>query len=83
MRYLWQHVRYEAAEAEQTAGAGAQMTEAFERCMQSLEAEHMRLADHCLRTWIYVRDIDCQYHDVVVARNEVFARQGLTRTHIT
>lgn len=82
VRYLWQHVRYEAAEAAQTAGAGAQMTEAFERCMQSLEAEHMRLADHCLRTWIYVRDIDCQYHDVVVARNEVFARQGLTKdTH--
>ena len=29
-----------------------------------------------------MRDIDCQYHDVVVARNEVFARQGLTKdTH--
>lgn len=40
------------------------------------------LVDNCVRTWFFVSDIDVNYHGVVVARNEVFATQGLTRdTH--
>ena len=36
------------------------------------------LADNCLRTWFFVRDIDNNYRGVVTGRNEVFAGEGLT-----
>lgn len=40
------------------------------------------LADNCIRTWFFVRDIDVNYSGVVTARNEVFGSQGLTeQTH--
>ena len=40
------------------------------------------LKDNCLRTWLFVRDIDNNYAGVVKGRNEVFDREGLTRhTH--
>lgn len=40
------------------------------------------LRDSCLRTWLFVRDIDNNYAGVVRGRNEVFEREGLTRhTH--
>lgn len=40
------------------------------------------LADHCLRTWFFVRDIDNNYVGLVKARNDFFDAHGLTRdTH--
>lgn len=36
------------------------------------------LADHCIRTWFYVQNVDVNYAGVVKARNEVFLTQGLT-----
>ncbi len=42
----------------------------------------LRIADHCVRTWIYVRDIDNNYAGMVEGRNRSFQRLGLTRdTH--
>lgn len=38
----------------------------------------MSLADNCMRTWFFVRDIDEKYAGLVKARNEVFAANGLT-----
>lgn len=47
-----------------------------------LESQGLNLADNCLRTWFFVRDIDNNYHGLVVARREYFADHGLTRdTH--
>jgi len=43
-----------------------------------LKKEKFSLKDNCFRTWIYVRDIDNNYSGMVKARNEVFAREGLT-----
>ena len=43
-----------------------------------LRSAKMTLADNCLRTWIFVRDIDNNYDGMVKARNEVFAKEGLT-----
>jgi len=41
-----------------------------------------RLADNCIRTWLFVNDIDNQYAGVVNARNAVFNEEGLTeKTH--
>lgn len=48
----------------------------------SLTREGLSFADNCVRTWIFVRDIDHNYQDVVRARREFFASQGLTEhTH--
>lgn len=50
--------------------------------LESYEAELARqgatLAENCVRTWFFVRDVDTQYHGLVVARRENFERQGLT-----
>ena len=40
------------------------------------------LAENCIRTWFFVRDVDTNYHGLVVARRDNFIRQGLTeKTH--
>lgn len=36
------------------------------------------IADNCIRTWFFVQNIDNNYHGMVVARNNVFDRIGLT-----
>ncbi len=36
------------------------------------------LADNCVRTWLFVRDIDRNYQGVVTGRNKVFQGEGLT-----
>ena len=36
------------------------------------------LADNCVRTWFFVRDVDTQYAGMVRARKENFCAQGLT-----
>ncbi|MBO6028793.1 MAG: translation initiation inhibitor [Bacteroidales bacterium] len=42
----------------------------------------LALKTHCVRTWIYVRDIDANYAGLVKARNDVFAEEGLSHdTH--
>ena len=49
--------------------------------MQLLE-EGCTLKDNCIRTWLFVNDIDLNYGGVVRARNQFFFTQGLTvNTH--
>jgi enamine deaminase RidA (YjgF/YER057c/UK114 family) len=63
-----------------TAGGSShsQTVDLFETYASRLQAEGCTLADNCLRTWIYVQNIDVNYSGVVHARNEVFSRPGLT-----
>ncbi|MDO4187119.1 MAG: Rid family hydrolase [Bacteroidales bacterium] len=50
--------------------------------VMKLNEQGLRLADHCVRTWFFVQDIDRNYAGVVKARNEVFLTQNLTsETH--
>ena len=49
--------------------------------MQLLE-EGCTVADNCIRTWLFVNDVDLNYGGVVRARNQFFFTQGLTQhTH--
>lgn len=49
---------------------------------ETLQRFGATLADNCIRTWFYVRDVDTQYAGMVKARRENFAEQGLTKnTH--
>ncbi len=64
-------------------GDSAQQTR---NILESYERELARhgatLADNCVRTWFFVRDVDTQYHGLVEARKENFIAQGLTQeTH--
>ena len=38
----------------------------------------LSLAENVLRTWLFVRDIDANYADLVCARRELFAQRGMT-----
>lgn len=49
---------------------------------QTLQHFNATLADNCIRTWFYVRDVDTHYAGMVKARKENFTEQGLTeKTH--
>lgn len=52
-----------------------------EYSMQLIE-EGCTLKDNCIRTWLFVNDVDLNYGGVVRARNQFFFTQGLTvNTH--
>ena len=50
----------------------------FTRHIDWLKSKGLSLKDNCMRTWLYVRDIDRNYADVMKGRNAVFEREGLT-----
>ena len=54
----------------------------FDKYLALIRPLGLDLKTHCVRTWIYVRDIDSNYAGLVKARNDVFAEEGLTHeTH--
>lgn len=60
----------------------SQTKELLESYISRLKHYGATLADNCLRTWFYVRDVDTQYAGLVKARRECFTREGLTaQTH--
>lgn len=59
-----------------------QMRDIFDAYRSELKPMGMTIARHCLRTWIFVRDVDVNYQGVVVGRRKYFQRIGLTpKTH--
>jgi enamine deaminase RidA (YjgF/YER057c/UK114 family) len=68
--------------ANQTGGdnfdAYAQTKTIFESLNAAIEENGMRLLDNGIRTWVYVRDLDNHYKEMVRARRECFAEHGLT-----
>lgn len=60
-------------------GNSAEQTAALlEKYEQDLAQKGGTLADNCIRTWFFVRDVDTQYAGLVKARRENFVEQGLT-----
>ena len=54
----------------------------FDRYSQSLSRYGCTLERNCIRTWIFVQDVDVQYAGMVAARRAYFEREGLTpQTH--
>lgn len=74
---FFQSVRLADAEAEGLS-AKEQTELIFNRHIGWLRENSMTLKDNCMRTWLYVRDIDRNYADVMKGRNAVFGREGLT-----
>jgi enamine deaminase RidA (YjgF/YER057c/UK114 family) len=50
----------------------------FDKYIAAAKQMGTNLKTHCVRTWLYVRDIDANYAGVVRARNDVFRQHGLT-----
>ena len=50
----------------------------FDKYLEATRQMGIELKTHCVRTWLYVRDIDANYSGVVRARNDVFRQHGLT-----
>ena len=62
--------------------AYAQARLLFDKYLHIIRPMGLELKTHCVRTWIYVRDIDANYAGLVKARNDVFAEEGLNhQTH--
>ena len=72
-RHLWSASRSAVGSTseEQTRGL-------FADYVEHLAHQGCTLADHCLRTWFFVQNVDVNYAGVVKARNEVFSEQRLT-----
>lgn len=60
----------------------SQTTDIFRQYIGQLANYECTLADHCIRTWIYVQGVDTHYKGMVTARKECFDKEGLTpHTH--
>lgn len=67
---------------DEADGSYDQTRNMLENYARKLDGRGLTLADNCLRTWFFVRDVDVNYAGVVKGRNEVFARRGLSpKTH--
>ena len=67
---------------ERTGDAASQTNHIFSRYSESLSRKGCSLAKNCIRTWIFVQNVDVQYAEMAVARREYFEREGLTpQTH--
>jgi enamine deaminase RidA (YjgF/YER057c/UK114 family) len=60
----------------------AQTETLFHDYIQILAAKGCTLEKHCLRTWVFVQNVDTYYKGMVAARRKCFEREGLTpETH--
>ena len=75
--YIFSSLRLDETTAK-GLGAYEQATTLFEKYIKETETRGIDMNTHLVRTWIYVSDIDTNYHAVVKARNDIFARHGLT-----
>lgn len=63
-------------------GSYGQTRTLLEEYEDKLEKMGANIAENCIRTWFFVRDVDFQYTPMVAARRENFEFQGLTKdTH--
>lgn len=76
-RHLWNGSAHNMA-----ANSEYQTRLLFNEYSMQLIEEGCTLKDNCIRTWLFVNDVDLNYGGVVRARNQFFFTQGLTvNTH--
>ncbi len=76
-RHLWT-TGLCAGETGADAMPAVQTRALFHDLVGRLADEGGTLRDHCVRTWIYLKDVDVFYQGMVDSRGAVFAEQGLT-----
>lgn len=76
-RHLWM-----AGACNQASNSEYQTRLLLNDYVMNLMENGCRLAENCIRTWLFVQNVDVNYAGVVKARNEVFITQNLTdKTH--
>jgi enamine deaminase RidA (YjgF/YER057c/UK114 family) len=71
-----------AKNTDRSLSVGGQTESVFTDLINGLSMAGGDLYDNCIRTWIYVRDIDIFYQGMVDQRRALFAQYGLTgNTH--
>ncbi len=81
MRHLWSAGPWVDGKPPMPAPA-AETTAVFDELIHVLGDQGATLADHCVRTWLFIKDVDIFYQDMVDSRRELFEKHGLGRdTH--
>lgn len=81
LRYLWSTQLCAGARAA-TSPEEVHTREIFNDLVDILARYGCNLADHCVRTWLYLKDVDVFYRGMVNSRRELFTQHGLTEdTH--
>lgn len=80
--YQISYLGYDEFWVTQNTAEGGNSQEQTEKIFWSyvdrLKQQNCTLKDNCLRTWLYINDIDNNYEGVVNGRNKVFDEEGLT-----
>jgi enamine deaminase RidA (YjgF/YER057c/UK114 family) len=76
-RHLWT-TGLCAGENDAAASPSEQTRTVFGDLIGALASEGGTLRDNCVRTWIYLKDVDVFYEGMVESRGAVFAEHGLT-----
>jgi enamine deaminase RidA (YjgF/YER057c/UK114 family) len=59
------------------SNAAGQTREVFDDLIGTLEGQGGIIRDNCVRTWIYLKDVDVFYQGMVDSRRELFAKHGM------
>jgi enamine deaminase RidA (YjgF/YER057c/UK114 family) len=76
LRHLWS-TRLCASDDHGAFTAEDQTQQVFDDLIGTLKGQGGTLRDDCVRTWIYVKDVDVFYQEMVDSRRELFARHGM------
>jgi enamine deaminase RidA (YjgF/YER057c/UK114 family) len=80
-RYLWSTQLCAGARAA-TSPEEVHTRGIFNDLIDVLARQGGNLADHCVRTWLYMKDVDVFYRGMVNSRRDLFRQHGLTEdTH--
>ncbi len=76
LRHLWS-TRLCASDDHGISSAADQTRQVFDDLIGTLKGQGGVLSDDCVRTWIYLKDVDVFYQGMVDSRTELFARHGM------
>jgi enamine deaminase RidA (YjgF/YER057c/UK114 family) len=76
-RHLWS-TRLCTCDTETSNSPEKQTREIFDYLIHALREHGANLRDHCVRTWLYMKDVDVFYKGMVDSRRELFTKHGMT-----
>jgi enamine deaminase RidA (YjgF/YER057c/UK114 family) len=80
-RHLWS-TRLSAGAFDTSPASDDQTRKIFDGLIDTLSDLGGNLAQHCVRTWLYLRNVDVFYQGMVDSRRTLFVSEGLTaETH--
>lgn len=81
LRHLWS-TRLCAGAHGTPMASDTQTWEVFSDLIGTIAGTGANLRDHCVRTWLYIKDVDVFYRGMVESRGKLFRQHGLTEaTH--